>query len=116
MAHSNDFLKKEPTKNEKMFAEIVMHLQDVDQRVWSMSSHVLAMGAVLNVDPKKMAEMLTGDDAKIRDYANKVNEEIKKIQDAQPKSESTDEHAGHDHSHHDHAGHDHSHDHSGHNH
>lgn len=86
--HSHDFLQKQPSKNERMFAEIVMHLQDIDQRVWSMSSHVLAIGAVLGVDPKKMAEMLTGDDAKLREYANSINEEIKKIEEAKaPKGE-----------------------------
>lgn len=112
-----DFQRPEPTKNEKMFYEIAMHLNDLDHRTWSVSSHVLAMGILLNVDPKKMAELLTGDDKTLSEYARKINDEIQKIQkEKAPKEGEAHSHndaRSHDHSHehdHDHAGHDHSHD------
>ncbi len=85
--HANDFQGKQPTKNEKMFYEIAMQLHDLDYRVWSISSHMLAMGMLLNIDPKKMAEYLTGDENKIKEYAQKINEEIEKIRAAKKPEE-----------------------------
>jgi hypothetical protein len=113
---ANDFKKKLPTKNEQMLYEVAMHIQEIEQRLWSVSSHMLALGAAMNVDPKKMAEMLTGDDVKLKDYAQKINEEIAKIEavkkESAPQTEQKTEQgqvAPHDHSHdgHDHAGHTH---------
>ncbi len=115
----NDFNKKELSKNERIIYELAMQVNDMDHRLWSTSSHLLAIGAVLNVDPKKMAEMLTGDDAKIKEYAKKINEEIEKIEkakaprkeEAAAEGEHKHDHTGHSHSEHDHEGHDHKHDH-----
>ncbi len=76
---ANDFKKKLPTKNEALMYEVAGAIRDIDTRLWSVSSHVLALGAILNVDPAKIAELLTGDDAKIKEYAQKVNDEIQKI-------------------------------------
>ncbi len=83
---TNDFKKKLPTKNEQMLYEVATHIHEIEQRLWSVSSHMLAMGAAMNVDPKKMAEMLTGDDAKLKEYAQKINEEIGKIEAAKKES------------------------------
>ncbi len=95
----NDFQQKQPTKNEQMFYELAMQMQDIDKRVWSISSHMLALGVALNIDAKRMAEILTGDDAKIREYAKNINEEIKKIEDARPKTEKHEHDHQHDHNH-----------------
>lgn len=102
---SNDFKKKMPTKNEQVIYDLAMHLQDVDYRVYSISSHVLALGIVLGVDPKKMAEILTGNDSKIKEYAKNINDEIQKIEES--KKTESDNHA-----HDGHAAHNHAHDHS----
>jgi hypothetical protein len=80
MAQSNDYLKKQPSKNEKVFSEITMYLHDIDHRIWSVASQVLAMGLVQKVSPKDMAQMLTGSDDKLQEYAKQINEEIKKIE------------------------------------
>lgn len=103
----NDFNKRELSKNERIIYDLAMQLHDIDQRVWSTSSHLLALGVVLNVDPKKMAEILTGDDAKIKEYAQKINDEIQKIEKEKPQVEKSAGHEHHHHDHHDHAEHDH---------
>lgn len=80
MTKGSDFMKKQPSKNEKVFSEITMYLHDIDHRIWSVASQVLAMGLVQKVSAKDMAELLTGSDAKLQDYAKQINEEIKKIE------------------------------------
>ncbi len=87
----NDFKSKLPSKNEKIIYDLAMQMHDIDHRVYSVSSHVLALGMLLNVDPDKMAEYLTGDEAKIRDYAQKINEAIQKIQAKKEETEKTEE-------------------------
>ena len=102
---AKDFQKAEPTKNEKMFYEIAMHLNELDHRTWSVSSHVLALGILLKIDPKKMAEILTGDEKTIADYAKLINDEIQKIQKEKKPEQKTDAietedpHADHNHEH-----------------
>jgi len=97
-----------------MFYEIAMHLNDLDHRTWSVSSHVLAMGVLLNVDPKKMADILTGDEKVLSEYAKKINDEIQKIQkEKEAKGEAPH---SHEHAHGDHGDHDHEHDHHDHSH
>jgi hypothetical protein len=99
MAKASDFLKKQPSKNERVFSELTMYLHDVDHRIWSVASQVLAMALMQKIDPKKMAELLTGGDEKLQEYAKQINEEIKKIEAA--KGIDTD----HSHNGHEHAGH-----------
>jgi hypothetical protein len=99
MAKASDFLKKQPSKNERVFSELTMYLHDVDHRIWSVVSQVLAMALVQKIDPKKMAELLTGGDEKLQEYAKQINEEIKKIEAAKGID------ADHAHSEHNHAGH-----------
>lgn len=78
---AKDYLKKEPTKNEKMLYELAMHQQMMDERVYSTSLHLLALGKALDIDPKKMAEILTDETEKLKEYGNKINEEIEKIRE-----------------------------------
>jgi uncharacterized membrane protein YukC len=103
---TKDFMKRQPTKNEKVFSEITMYLHDIDHRIWSVASQVLAIGMIQDIDPKKMAELLTGSEEKLQEYAKKVNEEIKAIEAAKnpegPKEESNvtvEEASSHDHEH-----------------
>jgi len=37
MAKASDFLKKQPSKNERVFSELTMYLHDVDHRIWSVA-------------------------------------------------------------------------------
>lgn len=74
MAH--DYLKKEPTKNEKMLYELAMRMEMMDRSHYSMSMHLLALGKALNISPEKMAEMLTAKTEDLQEYGKQINEAI----------------------------------------
>ncbi len=116
---ANDFLKKQPTKNEKMFYDLMMGMDTLDRRMWTTSSFVTALALLLKVEPKKVAELLTGEQTEIREFSKQINDEIDKIEAARKPADGEDSHAGHNHPHdHSHEGHDHghNHDHAGHDH
>ena len=98
---ANDFKQKEPTKTEKVLYEMMMRQEMLDRSLWTTSAHVIALGMLLNIEPEKVAETLVGGQDKIKEYGNKINEAISKLE---KEKKSKD---GNDHSH-DHAGHDHS--------
>lgn len=76
----NDYLKKEPSKTEKALYEIAMRVEMQDRSLHSNSGHIIALSIALDLDPKKVAEILLDDQA-IRDYAKKINDAIKEIED-----------------------------------
>ena len=78
----NDFQKKQPTKNEQMFYEIVMKMDAMDRSIWTTSSFVTALAYLLDVDPQKIAKLLTEDHAKVQEYSKKVNAAIDEIEKA----------------------------------
>lgn len=80
--HTHDFLKKEPTKNEKMFYELAMRQEMLDRNLWTTSAYVTALGILLNVDPEKIAELLASDNEKVKEYSKKINEAIDRIEAA----------------------------------
>lgn len=89
---ANDYLKKEPTKTEKMLYELAMQQHSMERGLWSTSAHVVALGLVLGADPKKVAEFMVGGDEKIKEYSKVINEEIERLEKekrakAEPKSE-----------------------------
>lgn len=84
---SKDFNQKQPSKNEKMFYEIFMQLNGMERSLFTNSAHIIAMGLVLNVDPEKIAAIMM-DNEKIKDYSEKINEAMKKLQDKTPKNEA----------------------------
>jgi hypothetical protein len=90
---SHDFLKKEPTKTEKMMYEIVMQQQQMERGLWTTSAHVCALALVLGASPEKVAEFMTLKEDQIKDYSQKINEAIAKIE----KERHDKEHAGHEH-------------------
>lgn len=95
---ANDFQKKEPTKNEKMIYELFMQQQQMERAMWSTSAHVVALALALGADPAKVAEFM-GNDAKMKEYSDKINEIISQNQkDKAPETHNHD-HEGHDHSH-----------------
>lgn len=86
---SKDYMKKEPTKNEKMIYELAMRQQMMDERIYSTSLHLLALGKALDIDPKKMAEILTDETDKLKEYGNKINEEIDKLREKNKAAEES---------------------------
>lgn len=97
---ANDYMKKEPTKAEKMIYELAMHQQMLDRNLVSNSAHIVAMGILLNIAPEKVAEILVSGDDKIKEYGKKINEEIDRLtkDKSVPPQPSHGEH-GHDHNH-----------------
>ncbi len=86
---ANDYLKKEPSKTEKMLYELAMNQHSMEKGLWSTSAHVVALGIALGADPKKIAELMVKGDDKIKEFSKNINEEIKRLEE--------DAHKGHDH-------------------
>lgn len=78
---SSDYLKKQPSKNEQMITELFHHIQHVQNSLWSTSSFVTALAYLTKQDPKEVAELLTGDQTKLKEYSEKINKEIRAIED-----------------------------------
>ena len=85
----NDYLKKEPSKTEKMLYELAIAHNSMEKGLWSTSSLVIILAMLTKQDPKQIAElMVTGDD-KLKEFSGKINEEIKKLE--------AEKHKDHDH-------------------
>ena len=85
-----DFQKPQPNKTERVLTELMMHQEMVGRDMWTISSNVIALGILLNVDPKKIAEHLV-DDTKVKEYASKINEAIRELQEAKRAEMKDDE-------------------------
>src|SRR5579864_4669120 len=103
----NDFQKAQPSKNEKMFYEIIIRQEAMGRDLWTVSANVLALCLLLKVDPKKVAELLV-DEKQTKEYADQINAELRKIEDAKKAAGKDNETTEHNHSH-DHAGPNHKH-------
>jgi len=51
----NDYLKKEPSKTEKLMYELMMHQQQLENQTFSNSMTVLAVALALGADAEKIA-------------------------------------------------------------
>ncbi len=80
----NDYVKKEPTKTEKLLYELVIAHNQMEKGLWSTSSVVMALGILTKTDPTEVAKLLV-DDTKLKEYSEKVNAEMKKLQPEQEK-------------------------------
>ena len=76
----HDYLKKEPTKTEKLIYELFRHQDDMARSLWSTSSFVTALAYLLKADPQKVAELLTTENEKVKEYSDKVNKAIQEIE------------------------------------
>lgn len=77
---ANDFLKKEPSKNEKMLFELAMQQHSMERALWSTSAHVVDLALASGADAKKVAEIIVNHDEKIKDYSKQINEEIERLE------------------------------------
>jgi hypothetical protein len=76
---SNDYKQKEPTKTEKMLYELAMAQNQMEKGLWSTSTVVMALAVLTKADPEEVAKLMV-DDAKLKEYSQKVNDEIKKLE------------------------------------
>lgn len=82
---SQDFKHKEPTKTERMLYEIVMAQNSMEKGLWSTSSLVIILAMMTNQDPEKIAEMMVNGQDQLKEYSNKVNDAIKKLEEEKHK-------------------------------
>ena len=77
-----DYMKKEPSRNERALYEMAMHLQHLDRSLVSNSAHMVALGMLLDVKPEKIADILVNGNEKIKEYGQAINAEIDKLETA----------------------------------
>ena len=87
---ANDYIKKEPTKNERMLYELAVAQNQMEKGLWSTSSLVIILGLLTKQDPNKIADLMVNGDAQLKEFSQKINDEIKRLE--------TDKHKDHDHS------------------
>lgn len=78
-----DFLKKEPTKSEKMIYELAMNQHQMEKAMWSTSTVVMALATLNKVSPEDLAKQMF-EDGTIKEFSQKVNEAIKKLESQKP--------------------------------
>jgi len=75
-----DYLKKEPSKTEKMLYDLAMAQHQMEKGLWSTSTVVMALAMLTKTKPEELAEFMANGDEKIKEYSEKVNEILKKLQ------------------------------------
>ncbi len=86
---ANDYLKKEPSKTEKMLYQIAMAQNQMERGLWSTSTVVMALAILAKAKPEEIAEMMVNGDEKIKEFSQKVNEAVKRLEEARPKEEKS---------------------------
>lgn len=76
---SHDYIKKEPTKNEKFLYELAMHQQQIENQTFSNSLTILAVALALGADAEKIAKFITVDEEKVREFGKTINAAIEKM-------------------------------------
>ena len=76
---SNDYIKKEPTKTEKMLYELAMRQQSLENQTFSNSMTILALAVSMGTDAEKIAKLLASEDQKVKDFGKQINDAIDKI-------------------------------------
>lgn len=76
---SKDYLKKEPSKTEKMLYELAMNQHQMEKGLWSTSTVVMALAILMKVKPEDLAELMANGDSQIKEFSEKVNEKIRDI-------------------------------------
>ena len=85
----NDYIKKEPSKTEKMLYELVMAHNQMEKGLWSTSTLVISLAMLTKTSPEEIAELMVNGDEKLKEFSGKINEAVKKLE--------AEKHKGHDH-------------------
>ena len=81
----NDYIKKEPTKTEKMLYELAMAQNQMERGLWSTSTLTIVLAMLAKHKPEEIAELMVNGDEKIKEFSAKVNEAVKKLEEAKHK-------------------------------
>ena len=76
----NDYIKKEPTKTEKMLYELAVDMQQMEKGLWSTSTVAMILGILTKTKPEDIAELMIHGDEQIKEYSSKINEAAKKLE------------------------------------
>lgn len=87
----SDFKKKEPNKTEKVLYELFLQQQHLHQSLVTNSAHIVALSMLLNVEPEKVAEILVNGNEKVKEYSDKINKEIDRLQEAKKAEQPAEE-------------------------
>lgn len=98
-------MKKQPSKTDKVFYELMVQNQELQHRLMTNSAHLVAMGIELKISPEKMAEIMVKQQDKISEYAKAMNTAIDTFESERrgtdlPTGQAgapVDAHAGHNH-------------------
>lgn len=74
---ATDYLKKEPSKTEKMLYDLAVAQHQMEKGLWSTSTVAMALAILTKTKPEDLAELMADGDSKIKAYSEKVNEIIK---------------------------------------
>lgn len=85
----NDYVKREPTKTEKMLYELAVAQNQMEKGLWSTSTLVMVLAILTKQKPEEVAELMVNGDDKIKEFSEKVNEIVKKL--------DAEKHKGHNH-------------------
>ena len=85
----NDYVKKEPTKTEKMLYELAVAQNQMEKGLWSTSTLVMVLAILNKAKPQEIAELMVNGDAKIKEFSEEVNQIVKKL--------DAEKHKDHDH-------------------
>ena len=77
----NDFKRKEPSKTDKFMFDLAMTQQQLERGLWSTSSLVMSLALLTKLDPKAIAELMVNGGSQIKEFGDKVNEQIKILED-----------------------------------
>lgn len=79
---------KQLTKNEQMLYELYMRQDEISHSLYTTTQVATAVGMLLGVDPEKIAQMLTTDREKIKEYTQKVNQAIQEVEKKKKEQET----------------------------
>jgi hypothetical protein len=75
----HDYKQKEPSKTERMLYELAMNQNQMEKGLWSTSTVVMALAILTKSKPEEVAELMF-ENEKIKEFSEKVNEKIKKLE------------------------------------
>jgi hypothetical protein len=75
----NDYVKKEPTKTEKMLYELAVSQNQMERGLWSTSSLVMVLALLTKQKPEEIAELMVNGDLKIKAFSDEINQIVKKL-------------------------------------
>ena len=95
----SDYKQKEPTKTERMLYELAMAQNQMEKGLWSTSTVVMALATLTKQEPSAIANLMVNGDDQLKEFSNKVNEEIKKLESAKHPTSHKATSDEHDHKH-----------------